>query len=74
MAQKTIVVTGGAGHVGSHVIESLISDPNNKVISLDNYFNGRVEKLLVYYNPAPLPNLLPPRIGDSCRDADGEGR
>ncbi len=38
------------------------------------HFNGRVEKLLVYYNPAPLPNLLPPRIGDSCRDADGEGR
>src|SRR5215831_14284522 len=40
---KTILVTGGAGHVGSHVIEILVGDPSNKVISLDNYFNGREE-------------------------------
>ena len=38
---KLILVTGGAGHVGSHVIEELVKDPNNKVISLDNYFNGK---------------------------------
>lgn len=37
---RTILVTGGAGHVGSHVIEQLVQDPKNKVISLDNYFNG----------------------------------
>jgi UDP-glucose 4-epimerase len=43
MAGKTILVTGGAGHVGSHVIEILVADPNNRVISLDNYFNGREE-------------------------------
>jgi len=40
MAQKTVLVTGGAGHVGSHVIELLVADPGNNVISLDNYFNG----------------------------------
>jgi UDP-glucose 4-epimerase len=38
--KKIILVTGGAGHVGSHVIELLVQDPNNQVISLDNYFNG----------------------------------
>ena len=38
------------------------------------HFNGRDEKLLVYYNPAPLPNVLPPRIDDSCTDVRGEGR
>lgn len=43
MAGKTILVTGGAGHVGSHVIEILVADAGNKVISLDNYFNGREE-------------------------------
>jgi len=37
---KTILVTGGAGHVGSHIIEELVKNPDNKVISLDNYFNG----------------------------------
>ena len=40
---KIILVTGGAGHVGSHVIEQLVADPGNRVISLDNYFTGRVE-------------------------------
>ena len=38
--QKTILVTGGAGHIGSHIIENLVKDSNNKVISLDNYFTG----------------------------------
>ncbi len=37
---KIILVTGGAGHVGSHIIEELVKNPDNKVISLDNYFNG----------------------------------
>lgn len=43
MAHRTILVTGGAGHVGSHVIEILVADPDNQVISLDNYFSGRPE-------------------------------
>jgi UDP-glucose 4-epimerase len=40
MAAKTILITGGAGHVGSHVIEMLLAKPGNRIISLDNYFNG----------------------------------
>lgn len=40
---KIILVTGGAGHVGSHVIEQLVTDPDNQVISLDNYFTGKKE-------------------------------
>jgi UDP-glucose 4-epimerase len=43
MPQNTILVTGGAGHVGSHVIEMLTANPDHRVISLDNYFNGREE-------------------------------
>jgi UDP-glucose 4-epimerase len=37
---KTILVTGGAGHVGSHVVELLVEAGGARVISLDNYFNG----------------------------------
>jgi UDP-glucose 4-epimerase len=40
MAEKLIVVTGGAGHVGSHVVEQLAQDPGNHIISVDNYFSG----------------------------------
>ncbi len=38
-----ILVTGGAGHVGSHIVEMLVQDPKNQVISLDNYFTGKPE-------------------------------
>ncbi|MEA2018014.1 MAG: NAD-dependent epimerase/dehydratase family protein [Campylobacterota bacterium] len=38
--QKKILVTGGAGFVGSHLCERLAQDKNNDVYSLDNYFTG----------------------------------
>ena len=38
--KKRILVTGGAGFVGSHLCERLAQDPNNEVYSLDNYFTG----------------------------------
>lgn len=37
--QKLVVVTGGAGFIGSHLCERLVSE-GNRVISLDNYFTG----------------------------------
>tara|TARA_B110000503_G_scaffold33495_1_gene54387 strand:- start:1792 stop:2670 length:879 start_codon:yes stop_codon:yes gene_type:complete len=37
---KIIVVTGGAGFVGSNLIEFLISKTNYNIISLDNYSTG----------------------------------
>jgi UDP-glucose 4-epimerase len=38
---KTILVTGGAGFIGSHLCERLIMH-GNRVISLDNYLAGTV--------------------------------
>ncbi len=38
--KKIILVTGGAGFIGSHLCERLAQDKNNRVISLDNYFTG----------------------------------
>lgn len=40
--QKAILVTGGAGFIGSHLCERLVKD-GHKVISLDNYFTGSRE-------------------------------
>jgi len=38
--QKIILVTGGAGFIGSHLCEHLTQNPENQVYSLDNYFTG----------------------------------
>lgn len=38
--KNKILVTGGAGFVGSHLCERLAKDTNNEVYSLDNYFTG----------------------------------
>lgn len=37
---KKILITGGAGFIGSHLCESLSKDASNKVVSLDNYSTG----------------------------------
>ena len=40
--QKKVLVTGGAGFVGSHLCERLVTE-GHTVISLDNYFTGTTE-------------------------------
>jgi UDP-glucuronate decarboxylase len=40
MLQKKILVTGGAGFIGSHLCERLLKE-GNEVICLDNYFTGQ---------------------------------
>ena len=40
--KKNILVTGGAGFIGSHLCERLAADPGNSIFSLDNYSTGSV--------------------------------
>lgn len=41
---KTIIVTGGAGFIGSHLCEALLSK-GNEVICIDNFFTGSKENI-----------------------------
>ena len=38
--KNIIVITGGAGFVGSNLIELLLKKTKNRIISLDNYSTG----------------------------------
>jgi len=42
---KKILVTGGAGFVGSHLCERLLKE-GNEVLCLDNYFTGRKQNII----------------------------
>ena len=40
-----ILVTGGAGFIGSHLVDRLALDSTNEASVLDNFFRGRMENL-----------------------------
>lgn len=42
---KRILITGGAGFIGSHLCEQLL-DEGNEVISVDNYFTGAKSNII----------------------------
>lgn len=39
-SKKTIIVTGGAGYIGSHTIIELLTLPDYNIVSIDNYSNS----------------------------------
>lgn len=45
MIRKKVLVTGGAGFVGSHLCERLLNEGND-VVCLDNYFTGQKQNIV----------------------------
>lgn len=45
VAGKTVIVTGGAGFIGSHLVDRLLNDNAKRVCVIDNFFLGKEENL-----------------------------
>ena len=59
--KKYIVVTGGAGFIGSNLIELLLKKTNKKILSIDNYSSGfkknHIKNPRIKYLKAETENL-----------------
>ena len=56
MIKKKVLVTGGAGFIGSHLCDRLLSE-GSEVICLDNYFTGQ-KKNIVHLLENPFFELI----------------
>ena len=56
--KNIIVVTGGAGFVGSNLIRLLSYKTNYKILSLDNYSTGKKKIISKIKNPIFEGNTL----------------
>jgi UDP-glucose 4-epimerase len=67
LKDKKILVIGGAGFIGSHVVGALLKTPVSKVIVYDNFARGKLSNLKPYLKD-PRVEIFP--HGGDIRDVD----
>jgi UDP-glucose 4-epimerase len=62
LKQKRVLVTGGAGFIGSHIVDLLTEEGCGEIVAVDNMIRGRPENLVqaIARGPVRLVN------GDIC--------
>jgi UDP-glucose 4-epimerase len=60
---RRIVVTGGAGFIGSHLVDRLIADQAAEVVAFDNFSRGRLDNLAHLRNESRF-NLIEGDVRD----------
>jgi UDP-N-acetylglucosamine 4-epimerase len=74
LKSSTVLVTGGAGFIGSNIIDTLLEQDNN-VVCLDNFATGKRENISHYINHTKF-KLIEGDIRDqeichlACKDVD----
>lgn len=73
-SSKTVLVTGGAGFIGSHVVDRLLDDGHN-VIVFDNMTSGKMEFIAHHLNDPHFrfingDMLQPEQIQQACNGVD----
>src|ERR1700730_4743259 len=63
MHNKRILITGGAGLIGSHIADQLVAEGPREVVVLDNFVRGRRENLAAAARSVP-PTIIEGDIRD----------
>ena len=69
LENSSVLVTGGAGFIGSNLVETLLKQ-NNEVVVLDNFSTGRMENLVPFVGDSRFRLLVGDiRNMEDCRKA-----
>lgn len=63
---KYVLVTGGAGFIGSHLVDLLISKGVKQLTVIDNFFLGTLSNLTDAYNQMPNLRIMHLDVSDNC--------